>query len=65
MPIFEYKCAECGEKSEHLVYAHTEAPTCPNCQSDKLERIISKCGISVNGGGGSSGGGCGGCCGGR
>ena len=64
MPIYEYKCAECGEKSEHLVYSHTEAPKCPSCNSEKLERIISKCGIQVNGGGYSGGGGCPGCCGG-
>lgn len=33
MPIFEYRCAQCGEKTEHLARsaATAVAPVCPVC----------------------------------
>jgi putative FmdB family regulatory protein len=52
MPIYEYKCRDCGEKFEKLVRSTSdhEDPTCPVCGSPKAERQISLCGcISANG----------------
>jgi len=39
MPIFDFHCLDCGEKFEALVLK--TAPTCPGCQSARLEQQIS------------------------
>jgi putative FmdB family regulatory protein len=46
MPIYEYKCRDCGEKYEKLVRSvdRQEHPPCPQCGSPKAERQISLCG---------------------
>jgi putative FmdB family regulatory protein len=46
MPIYEYKCRECGDKFENLVRSPNsqEDPTCPVCNSPKVERRVSVCG---------------------
>ena len=65
MPLYDYKCTECGHEFEMLVMGG-EQPACPKCASGKLEKLMS--GFSVGGGarssGGSSGSGCSGCAGG-
>ena len=42
MPIYEYKCQECGEVSEFLVANFSDSRTlnCPGCGSQNLERLI-------------------------
>jgi putative FmdB family regulatory protein len=40
MPIFEFKCEECGEKFEKLVYSNEEI-CCPKCGSKNLKKLIS------------------------
>jgi len=43
MPIYEYKCGDCGSVSEILV-RNTQNPApvvCSNCQSDNVSRLIS------------------------
>jgi putative FmdB family regulatory protein len=43
MPIFEYKCEECGTKFEKLIY-HTSdeaALSCPECGKQQLHRELS------------------------
>ena len=51
MPIYEYRCAECGEKFELFVRsaARQTAPTCPRCGSTEVHKAISLFGV----GGGS------------
>jgi putative FmdB family regulatory protein len=55
MPIYEYKCRECGDKFEKLVRSATLSPAtivevrCPKCSSPKVERQVSLCGC-VSGG---------------
>ncbi len=43
MPIYEYRCEECGEKFEKLVRLSTSTSEieCPNCSGQKVEKLIS------------------------
>ena len=46
MPIYEYRCIECGEISEYLTSIRSsEKIQCPKCRSEKLEKIISRSNI--------------------
>jgi putative FmdB family regulatory protein len=50
MPIFEYKCHQCGEKFEVLVYSHTESTViCANCGSESIERLFSSFASTASG----------------
>lgn len=40
MPIYDYRCTQCGQTSELLVRSST-VPTCPHCASTALERQVS------------------------
>ncbi len=44
MPIYEYHCNECGKEFEKLVFGD-ECPACPSCESDKVCRLMSRCGF--------------------
>ena len=64
MPIFEFKCEECGKEFERLVFSSdSEKPGCPACGStnttkefsvfscSNIERgLASSCGSSSSGG---------------
>jgi putative FmdB family regulatory protein len=52
MPIYEYKCMDCGEVSEILtgMGSRHERATCKHCGSGQVERILSASFISVRGG---------------
>jgi putative FmdB family regulatory protein len=42
MPIYDYKCQECGKVSE--IFQHglsNKVIKCPSCGSEKLERLFS------------------------
>ena len=42
MPIFEFKCQDCGKVFEHLqLPGHSQDPSCPSCQGQKLVKLIS------------------------
>ncbi len=43
MPLLEYRCADCGQKTEDLVLAGDAGrkPVCASCGSKKLERLLS------------------------
>lgn len=43
MPIYEYTCAQCGERFERLTAARAkDAPgACPSCGSEATERVPS------------------------
>lgn len=69
MPIYEYQCESCTHQFEELV-RNGEHPSCPNCQSQNVQRRLSTF-CKKSGGSGetfsaqSSGGGkCSGCSGG-
>lgn len=52
MPIYEYKCAECGHRLE-TIQKVSEAPLadCPSCGKTALKRLISAAGFQLKGGG--------------
>ncbi|MCR5814126.1 MAG: zinc ribbon domain-containing protein [Desulfovibrio sp.] len=72
MPIYEYGCRKCGHEFEELVFSDA-TPKCPDCGSDDVEKLMSKCCHTGGGCGCSSygaessggGGGCAGCSGGH
>ena len=42
MPIYDYRCRECGKVSEIFLRSlDSEAAKCPGCGSENLERLIS------------------------
>ena len=44
MPIYEYKCQDCGRRSSILLLRIDPAfvPSCRHCQSQRVSRLISK-----------------------
>ena len=46
MPIYEYRCGECGQRSSHYYQtfsaAENASPTCPRCHSANLRRLVSR-----------------------
>lgn len=69
MPIYEYKCSDCGYCFEQLVFSSDDSSgyKCPSCDSKKTEKLLSSfsCGSgksdgisgeSLSSGCGSSGG---------
>ena len=61
MPIYEYRCQECGEKFE-ILQGINEIPACKNCGGSELTRLLSPIN-PIMGKGGSSSGSSGSCCG--
>jgi putative FmdB family regulatory protein len=55
MPIFEYRCQECGTEFDELESVENrDAPhECPKCGSEKSERLMS---LFSTGSGGEGGG---------
>ncbi|MBW2566199.1 MAG: zinc ribbon domain-containing protein [Deltaproteobacteria bacterium] len=41
MPIFEYLCLDCGERSEVLIVRSDEEAQCPACGTRKLKKLLS------------------------
>jgi putative FmdB family regulatory protein len=44
MPIYEYRCLDCGKVSEFLLIKSGEAfiPQCKQCKSKKMSRVLSR-----------------------
>jgi putative FmdB family regulatory protein len=44
MPIYEYRCEDCGKISEFLLIRTEKAfvPQCKRCKSKKMARVLSK-----------------------
>ena len=40
MPVYEYSCRTCEHQFEELVLG-SEKPTCPQCSSAELEKLLS------------------------
>jgi putative FmdB family regulatory protein len=42
MPIYEYQCDNCGERSSALLARFdSEDPACPGCGEPRLQRLVS------------------------
>jgi putative FmdB family regulatory protein len=60
MPIFEYRCAACGGRFEHLQSRREEsAPHCPVCGGGPTERLLSAFAVAKARGNGAATGPCG------
>ena len=52
MPIYEYVCATCGKKSDHLMRMSDPDPTeCPTCGPATMTRAVSAPQFRLAGGG--------------
>ena len=52
MPIYEYVCATCGQKSDHLMRMSDPDPTeCPSCGPATMTRAVSAPQFRLAGGG--------------
>jgi putative FmdB family regulatory protein len=49
MPIYEYRCLDCNEEFEALIFGGDDKVSCPHCNRDKLERLMSACGFKSSG----------------
>ncbi len=62
MPIFEYRCKECGERFEKLVFGSQSRDVhCEKCGSPNVEKMMSAfatSGSQSNGVGANAGSGC-------
>jgi putative FmdB family regulatory protein len=63
MPIYEYRCRDCGQSFERLVHGE-QGVLCPACDSPDVARLLSLFGFKSGQGfvasaSGGSGGGCG------
>ena len=56
MPIYEYKCEDCGSQFEKLVRraADVDALECPSCGKNHLKQELSTFAAQVSNGGGKS-----------
>ena len=44
MPVYEYVCKSCQHEFEELVFSST-LPSCPKCESEKLDKRVSTFGV--------------------
>jgi putative FmdB family regulatory protein len=49
MPLFEYKCPSCERVFEELVSSPDTPVPCPQCGSDKTEKLLSVFAASTGG----------------
>lgn len=49
MPIYEFKCKDCGKNFEALVIGSREDIDCPQCKGTSLERLMSACAFKSGG----------------
>ena len=45
MPLYEYTCLKCSHEFEALVRTG-DVPACPECGSEKLEKLLSDVAVS-------------------
>ena len=52
MPIFEFRCLECGKIHEKLFLQSDEEANlvCPECRSQSLERVVSRTNYAMGAG---------------
>ncbi len=45
MPIYEYRCCNCGEVFERIQLGAGEAVRCPRCRHHEVEKLLSPCAV--------------------
>ncbi len=60
MPVFEYRCTDCGKKFDvfHKSSTNLEEVICPSCQSKNNKKLLSSFSASIASSGYESGGSC-------
>ncbi len=58
MPIFEYRCEQCGNKFEAILFGE-QKPECPSCHTGKLEQQLSTFSVSTRSSAPAASAGCG------
>ncbi len=55
MPIYEYRCADCGRKASIFFrsFSAVSEPACPHCGGLRLTRLMSRVAVHRGGGGGA------------
>lgn len=53
MPIYEFHCDECDKDFECLLIG-SDKPKCPDCNTDKVRRLLSACGFVSKGAAGTT-----------
>ena len=43
MPIYEYRCPDCGQEFEEIVTSSSQTVVCPKCESEAPEKLMSCC----------------------
>ncbi|QLG88113.1 zinc ribbon domain-containing protein [Chitinibacter bivalviorum] len=52
MPIYAYRCAECGHADEHMQkMADAILTQCPACKTEKYEKQVTAAGFQLKGNG--------------
>jgi putative FmdB family regulatory protein len=52
MPLYEYACRNCGHQFEaRQKMSDDPIKTCPNCQQDTVERLVSRSSFALKGSG--------------
>ncbi len=52
MPIYEYRCSDCGAENEFLQkISDPPMTTCPACGKDTLQKLVSAAGFQLKGSG--------------
>jgi putative FmdB family regulatory protein len=47
MPLYEYECTSCGHEFETLVRTNDPAPSCPECGSSELSKLLHQVAVST------------------
>lgn len=52
MPIYEYRCSDCGFQKEFIQkMSDTPLTTCPECKKETFGKMLSAAGFQLKGGG--------------
>ena len=51
MPLYEYRCRDCGEEFEAVVFKRTQRVHCKKCNGPRVEKLVSV--FAISGGSGS------------
>ncbi len=41
MPLYDFKCEDCGEKNEILIIGTQDMPACKSCGSTNMTKLVS------------------------